>query len=82
MVERKKRQNLNRAISLHEAWIEDGHVIGKLKHAEAFLAERLAEAGLRPEECQGLDLDVPGLAKAWIQAADIDAAMAFDQGRG
>ena len=81
-MKREKKKDLNRSVMLHEAWIEDGHTIGKLKHANAFLAERLAEAGLRPDDCPCVDMDVPGLAKAWLQAADIDAAMAFEQARG
>ena len=42
-MKREKKKDLNRSVMLHEAWIEDGHTIGKLKHANAFLAERLAE---------------------------------------
>ena len=79
---RREKKDLNRNVMLHEAWIEDGHTIGKLRLAERYLADRLAEAGLCPEECLCASMDVPELAKAWVQAADIEAAMAFEQARG
>ena len=82
----KKKKNLSRDAMLHEAWIEDGRTIGKLKAAEAFLARRLAELGLRPDEDVDAGTLAPGevdeLARAWVQAADIDAAMTLEQGRG
>lgn len=79
-----KKGCLNRNVMLHEAWIEDGHVIGKLKAAEAFLARRLAELGVSPDEdvdAEPLDPgEVDELARAWVQAADVDAALSFEQG--
>ena len=74
----RKKKDLNRAVMMREAWIEDGHTIGKLRLAERYLAERLAEAGLRPEGGDGQESDVEHLALAWIQAADVDAAMTYE----
>lgn len=76
----RKKKGLNRAILMHEAWVEDGHTIGRLRLAERYLAERLAEAGLRPEGGEGQDADAEQLTRAWIQAADVDAALAYEQG--
>ena len=77
-----RKNDLTRRIAMREQWIEDGHTIGKLRLANRWLAERLAEAGARPEGCEGRDYAFDELARAWVQAADIDAAMAYELGRG
>ncbi len=80
----RKKKDLNRAVMMREAWIEDGHTIGRLRLAERYLAERLAEMGLHPEDAVEAEDVEPAeraeLAKAWIQAADVDAALAYEQG--
>lgn len=76
-----RKNDLTRRIAMREQWIEDGHTIGKLRLANRWLAERLAETGARPEGCEGRDFGMNELASAWMQAADIDAAMAYEQGR-
>ena len=76
----RKKKDLNRAVMMREAWIEDGRTIGRLKLANSYLAGMLAEAGLRPEGCDGQDFDVEGLTRAWIQAAEVDAALTYGQG--
>lgn len=81
---RKSKSNLSAGLMM-EAWREDGVTIGKLRLANRYLAERLAGLGLHPEDDVEADMpegcDVDGLAREWIQAADIDAAMAYEQGR-
>ena len=80
-----QRKNLNSASLMHEAWIEDGRTIGRLKAAERYLAERLAEMGLHPEDEVEAEAVEPAeraeLARAWIQAAEVDASLAMEQGR-
>lgn len=80
----KSKSNLSAGLMM-EAWQEDGRTIGRLKAAERYLAERLAGMGLHPEdevEAEPVDpAERETLARAWIQAADIDAAMAYEQGR-
>lgn len=66
---------------LMEAWQEDGRTIGRLRLANRWLAERLAETGARPEGCGGREYAVDELARAWMQAADVDAALTMEQGR-
>lgn len=81
---RKSKSNLSAGLMM-EAWQEDGRTIGRLKAAERYLAERLAGMGLHPGddvEAEPVDpAEREALARAWIQAADIDAAMAYEQGR-
>ena len=77
---KKSKTNLSAGLMM-EAWQEDGRTIGRLRLAERFLAERLAEAGLRPEGCGSQVSDVEALASAWIQAADVDAALSCETGR-
>lgn len=74
---KKNKSSLSAGLMM-EAWQEDGRTIGKLRLAERYLAERLAEAGLRPEGGDGQESDVEHLALAWIQAADVDAAMTYE----
>lgn len=74
------KSNLSAGLMM-EAWQEDGRTIGRLRLANAWLAERLAEEGLRPEGCEGRDFGVPELARAWMQAAEVDAALTMEQGR-
>ena len=68
-----------------EAWREDGATIGRLRAANRYLAERLAGMGLHPEDdVEAEDVEPAerdALAKAWIQAAEVDAAMTMEQGR-
>lgn len=77
---KKNKSSLSAGLMM-EAWQEDGRTIGKLRLAERYLAERLAEAGLRPEGGDSQESDVEHLALAWIQAAEVDAAMTMEQGR-
>ena len=81
----RKKKGINRAILMHEAWVEDGRTIGKLKAAEHYLAERLAGMGLHPEDAVEAEDVEPAeraeLARAWIQAAEVDASLAMEQGR-
>ena len=76
---------MNRASLMHEAWIEDGRTIGRLKAAERYLAERLAGMGLHPEDAVEAEDVEPAereaLARAWMQAAEVDAALTMEQGR-
>ena len=80
-----QRKDLNRASLMHEAWIEDGRTIGRLKAAERYLAERLAGMGLHPEDAVEAEDVEPAereaLARAWMQAAEVDAALTMEQGR-
>ena len=68
-----------------EAWREDGATIGRLRAANRYLAERLAEMGLHPEDDVEAEAVEPAereaLAKAWVQAAEVDAALTMEQGR-
>lgn len=68
-----------------EAWREDGATIGRLKAANRYLAERLAGMGLHPEDDVEAEAVEPAereaLAKAWMQAAEVDAALTMEQGR-
>lgn len=84
-MKKEKKKNLNRDIMMHEAWIEDGRTIGRLKAAEWYLAERLAGLGIHPEddvEAEPVDpAEREELVRAWVQAADVDAAMSFEQAR-
>ena len=68
-----------------EAWQEDGRTIGRLKAANRYLAERLADMGLHPEdsvEAEPVDpAEREALAGAWMQAAEVDAALTMEQGR-
>ena len=79
-----QRKDLNRASLMHEAWIEDGRTIGRLKAAERYLAERLAGMGLHPEDDVEAEDVEPAeraeLARAWMQAAEVDAALTYEQG--
>lgn len=77
---KKNKSSLSAGLMM-EAWQEDGRTIGRLRLAERYLAERLAEAGLRPEGGDGQESDVEHLALAWIQAAEVDASLAMEQGR-
>ena len=81
----KKSKSSMPAGLLMEAWQEDGRTIGRLRLAERYLAERLAELGLRPGEdveAEPVDVgEVAELAREWMQAADVDAALAMEQGR-
>lgn len=77
---KKNKSSLSAGLMM-EAWQEDGRTIGKLRLAERYLAERLAEAGLRPEGGDGQESDVEHLALAWMQAAEVDASLTMEQGR-
>lgn len=81
---KKGKGNLSAGLMM-EAWQEDGRTIGRLRLANAWLAERLAGMGLHPEDdVEAEDVEPAereALAKAWIQAAEVDAALALEQGR-
>lgn len=83
-MERKSKSNMSAGLMM-EAWQEDGRTIGKLRLAERYLAERLAGMGLHPDEDVDADPVEPAereeLARAWMQAAEVDAAMTMEQGR-
>ena len=80
---KKNKSSLSAGLMM-EAWQEDGRTIGKLRLAERYLAERLAGMGLHPEDDVEAEAVEPAereaLAKAWVQAADVDAALAYEQG--
>ena len=79
----KRKSNLSAGLMM-EAWQEDGRTIGKLRLANAWLAERLAGMGLHPEDDVEAEAVEPAereaLAKAWVQAAEVDAALTYEQG--
>lgn len=81
---RKRKTGLPASLMM-EAWLEDGAAIGKLKAANRYLAERLAGMGLHPEDDVEAEDVEPAeraeLARAWIQAAEVDAALTMEQGR-
>ena len=81
----KKGKGTLSAGLMMEAWQEDGRTIGRLRLANAWLAERLAELGIRPGEdveAEPMDAgDVAELARAWMQAAEVDASLTMEQGR-
>jgi len=81
----KKKGDLNRAIMMRDQFREDGRTIGRLRLANRFLARRLAELGLHPEEDVAADMpdgcDVDLLTRAWMQAAEVDAALACEHWR-
>ena len=81
---KKGKGNLSAGLMM-EAWQEDGRTIGRLRLANAWLAERLAGMGLHPYEDVDADPVEPAereaLARAWMQAAEVDAAMTMEQGR-
>ena len=81
---KKGKGNLSAGLMM-EAWQEDGRTIGKLRLANAWLAERLAGMGIHPEDDVEADDVEPAereaLAKAWVQAAEVDAALTMEQGR-
>ena len=81
---KKGKGNLSAGLMM-EAWQEDGRTIGRLRLAERYLAERLAGMGLHPDEDVDADPVEPAereeLARAWMQAAEVDAAMTMEQGR-
>ena len=81
---KKSKGNISAGLMM-EAWREDGETIGRLKAAERWLAERLAGMGIHPEDDVEADDVEPAeraeLARAWIQAAEVDAALTMDQGR-
>lgn len=81
---RKSKSNLSAGLMM-EAWQEDGRTIGRLRLANAWLAERLAGMGLHPEDDVEAEAVEPAereaLARAWIQAAEVDAALTLEQGR-
>lgn len=81
---KKGKGNLSAGLMM-EAWQEDGRTIGRLRLAERYLAERLAGMGLHPDEDVDADPVEPAereaLARAWMQAAEVDAAMTVEQGR-
>ena len=83
-MKRKSKSNMSAGLMM-EAWQEDGRTIGKLRLAERYLAERLAGMGLHPDEDVDADPVEPAereeLARAWMQAAEVDAAMTMEQGR-
>ena len=82
-MERKSKGRLSAGLMM-EAWREDGATIGKLKAANRYLAERLAGMGLHPEDAVEAEDVEPAeraeLARAWIQAAEVDAALTYEQG--
>ena len=79
----KRKSNLSAGLMM-EAWQEDGRTIGKLRLANVWLAERLAGMGLHPEDDVEAEAVEPAereaLAKAWVQAAEVDAALTYEQG--
>lgn len=79
----KRKSNLSAGLMM-EAWQEDGRTIGRLRLANAWLAERLAGMGLHPEdevEAEGVEpAERAELARAWIQAAEVDATLTYEQG--
>ncbi len=79
----KRKSNLSAGLMM-EAWQEDGRTIGRLRLANAWLAERLAGMGLHPEDEVEAEAVEPAereaLARAWIQAAEVDAALTYEQG--
>ena len=81
---KKGKGNLSAGLMM-AAWQEDGRTIGRLRLANAWLAERLAGMGLHPEDAVEAEDVEPAereaLAKAWMQAAEVDAAMTMEQGR-
>ncbi len=81
---KKGKGNLSAGLMM-EAWQEDGRTIGRLRLANAWLAERLAGMGLHPEDAVEAEDVEPAereaLARAWMQAAEVDAALTMEQGR-
>lgn len=81
-----KKKDLSRAIMMRDQFREDGRTIGRLRLANKFLARRLAELGLHPEddiEADPLERgDVDALASAWVQAAEVDAALSYERAGG
>lgn len=79
----KRKSNLSAGLMM-EAWQEDGRTIGRLRLANAWLAERLAGMGLHPEDEAEAEAVEPAereaLARAWMQAAEVDAALTMEQG--
>lgn len=79
----KRKSNLSAGLMM-EAWQEDGRTIGRLRLANAWLAERLAGMGLHPEDDVEAEDVEPAeraeLARAWMQAAEVDAALTYEQG--
>ena len=79
---KKSKSNLSAGLMM-EAWQEDGRTIGRLRLANRYLAERLAELGLRPgEDVEAEPMDggeVDELAREWMQAAEVDASLAMEQ---
>ena len=82
----RKKGDLSRAIMMRDQFREDGRTIGRLRLANKFLARRLAELGLHPEDDIEADplerVDVDALASAWVQAAEVDAALSYERAGG
>lgn len=67
---------------LWEQHREDGHEIGRLRDLAEWLAERLAETGAKPSGTEGAGLEPETLAKAWMQAGEVEVALARAKGEG